>query len=96
MYPWGPIIVVILAVVTVVVTKKNLPADMSWQSVPVIVKALIWISILANPVIGGIILYYSLRKQFPQVAKKSNSISFIAFGVWVLIYVTYILFGSNT
>lgn len=38
-----------------------------------------------NPLFSGPIMYYTLRKAFPQKAKTANFISFIVLGIAVLI-----------
>ena len=83
-FPIGAIVLGL--VVSSMVKKQNV---MTWLSAPGLVKALIWLSALLNPVFGGITLYYSMRKNFPEIAKKANRISFIAFGLWLIVYAIY-------
>lgn len=80
---------VVLGFVTVAIAKKQLAPGTEWQSTPGTVKALIWVTDLLNPIIGGLILYYSLRSQLPAVAKKANTITFITFAIWIIVGIAY-------
>lgn len=96
MFPWQLIVAIILGVAAVMAVKKKVAPGSSWQAVPGSVRALVWISILINPVVGGLIAYYSLRKLFPLIAKRTNMISFIAFAIWAIGIALYLMFFNAT
>ncbi len=48
-------------------------------------KRNIGLSACLAPVIGGAILYYSLRSTQPQAANYANRVSWIAFVVWAVV-----------
>ncbi len=93
MFPWQLVVAIVLGVAAVVALKKKVAPGAAWQAVPGYLQALVWVAILINPVIGGLIIYYSLRTQFPLIARRANKISFIAFALWapgLLVYVFFI------
>ncbi|MBM3209016.1 hypothetical protein FJZ40_01875 [Candidatus Shapirobacteria bacterium] len=49
-------------------------------------KVIVWIAGLANPLIAGFLFYYSWRKKFPNKAKQANTISFLALGIDLTLY----------
>ena len=41
-------------------------------------------------------MYYILRKNYPEIAKKANRITFIAFGIWIVFWIIAALVLGNT
>ena len=87
---------IVIGLVAAFMVKKQVSSGGGWESTPGTIKAMVWISALLNPIFGGIILYYSLRGSFPSIAKKANTISFIAFGLWVVGLAAYTVLGNQT
>lgn len=57
-------------------------------------KIQIWIQCLFQPIWGGAILYYGWRTPLPTMAKEANRISFIAFGIEIiLVVIGIVVFG---
>ena len=48
-------------------------------------KAVIAIICIACPVIGGSVLYYAYKQSCPPAARFANRLSWIAFGVWLVL-----------
>ena len=69
--------------------KKQYLTDTPWETVSGKMKALIWFTALLNPIFGGIMMYYMMHKQLPTIAKKANRITFIAFGIHIILSVLY-------
>lgn len=45
----------------------------------------VYIFAILNPIWAGLIFYLGWRKKLPMKAKKANKISFIAFGLWLIL-----------
>ena len=89
-----PIGAVILGLVACSMVKKQNVT--MWQAAPASIKVLVWLSALLNPVFGGVTMYYALRKNYPEIAKKANRVTFIAFGIWVVFWIIATFALSNT
>jgi len=89
-----PVGAVILGLVAYSMVKKQNVT--MWQAAPASIKVLIWLSALLNPVFGGVTMYYILRKNYPEIAKKANRITFIAFGIWIVFWIIAALVLGNT
>ena len=50
-------------------------------------KIIVWVANLINPPIAGFLFYYSWRKKFPNKSKQANTISFLALGIDLIIYI---------
>ena len=47
----------------------------------------VYILAILNPIWAGLIFYFGWKKKLPMKAKKANKISFIAFGLWLILSV---------
>lgn len=59
-------------------------------------KVVVWIANIINPLIAGFLFYYMWRKNFPNKAKQSNTVSYIVAGVEITGYVLYKLLISKS
>jgi len=89
-----PVGAVILGLVAYSMVKKQNVT--MWQAAPASIKVLVWLSALLNPIFGGVTMYYILRKNYPEIAKKANSITFVAFGIWIVFWIITAFVLSNT
>ena len=55
----------------------------------------VWILAILNPVLTGAILYFGLRKRLPIKARNSNTISFAAVGIWIILWFVLALISSK-
>ena len=58
-------------------------------------KLLVWLVCFFNPLLGGAIFYYGLRKRLPQKARQANRISLAAFllilAILILAFLKFLL-----
>jgi preprotein translocase subunit YajC len=74
--------------------KKNISAEQpSLEALTGKEKLLVFVLCLVNPILLGAIFYFGWKKKLPQQAKTANRLSFLAFGVF-LIVVAYFTFSS--
>jgi len=67
--------------------KSKVPPDqISQESLIKNEKLLIWSLCFFNPLIAGAIFYYGWRKRLPVKAKQANTISFAAFGLFLVLW----------
>ena len=87
MYFYIFIIVLVGAIVLESFTKKKLSSgQVSDEVLSSAEKTLVWIFCILDPFIAGAIFYYGWKKRLPVKAKTANRISWIAFGIFVVLY----------
>lgn len=47
----------------------------------------VWLLSIISPVLAGAVFYFGWRKVLPKKAKQANLISFIVFGIWLLLVI---------
>ena len=45
----------------------------------------VYILAILNPIWAGLIFYFGWKNRLPIKAKKANRISFVAFGIWLIL-----------